>query len=599
MLDEARGLRRREEAVLAVVDPFEETAERGRDRGYAERAHLAQRVAEGLGHRRRQQREVGPDPRHVGGQLAAFVVELDVDAALAEVGLAGLAAAQEIHVGELDQPRQHPVEQVAALGAVDPAGHQQHRARPAGRRRVDDRCVEGREPMGDDAPGQCGEARLDADQVSACGEARRDQRGAGRKHQLDPARAKRRPEGRIALVEGQVGGGGERRGQSLGRETGRIGAEVGVQDRPARIVVVGHDQRRQPRRQRVERVADERRDHDRVDREVADHGGERGAPGGMRDRGRGDRPVEHEAPQRRRARHRGQHQLEHLPVATPPGMAARDQRQVAMGLVGRREIVDEAVDAAAPAVDHVQHDRSAVEAGQGRDRGRDRREAAAQDLERRCRRCVARIGGQGGAMQRRARRADVERVHDETTDRLGQRVRRAPPDAREPGQCRRAPQRAPARPVRGGHGAPRSIEGRAAVDGRGVGDGQPGADRDRRQRGLRRQRRDEVRVGATGGGQQPCEPAGRQRRVGAQHDRRRRGIRPVQRAQRFPRFGTGGLDPEAVRQVPERLARRAGIGAVEQQDRQGLGRGRHGRGSAKGRRLSSTPPRAATRRAAA
>lgn len=281
--------------------------------------------------------------------------------------------------------------------------------------------------MGDDAPGQCGEARLDADQVSACGEARRDQRGAGRKHQLDPARAKRRPEGRIALVEGQVGGGGERRGQSLGRETGRIGAEVGVQDRPARIVVVGHDQRRQPRRQRVERVADERRDHDRVDREVADHGGERGAPGGMRDRGRGDRPVEHEAPQRRRARHRGQHQLEHLPVATPPGMAARDQRQVAMGLVGRREIVDEAVDAAAPAVDHVQHDRSAVEAGQGRDRGRDRREAAAQDLERRCRRCVARIGGQGGAMQRRARRADVERVHDETTDRLGQRVRRAPP----------------------------------------------------------------------------------------------------------------------------------------------------------------------------
>jgi len=76
-------------------------------------------------------------------------------------------------------------------------------------------------------------------------------------------------------------------------------AEVAMQRRPERVMIMDYRERRQPRRERVEAVADQRRDDDRVDAERFDDVGEQRAIPCVNERGVGDRQRQRNATKRR------------------------------------------------------------------------------------------------------------------------------------------------------------------------------------------------------------------------------------------------------------------------------------------------------------
>ena len=117
-------------------------------------------------------------------------------------------------------------------------------------------------------------------------------------------------------------------GDALGIiERERAVAEIAMQDRPQRIVVVHDPHGRQAAAQRVEAVPDQRRNDDRIDRLFAQQFVEQRAIAGVGNRGVGDCDRQRNAPQRW-TRHRTVVDFE--PFAVPLALVAAARNEHAM-----------------------------------------------------------------------------------------------------------------------------------------------------------------------------------------------------------------------------------------------------------------------------
>ena len=404
------GIRIDEESVDFVGDALDIGAHARGDHRHAEIAQLRQRVAEGLGHGRHQHRGVGGEAGEHAGQFLALVVEHDVHARAAEERMRIRAGAEQEDVGMLAQARQYLLEQLRTLAAAHAARDDQAQARARRNRAAARRgCRPWRQPVRDHRRGQRGQWRGQAQVVGQRRAARRGQgrlRGQQGRHGLV---AQPLPVAGIGLGEFAICAERGQVGAALRLVEGQRGiAEVAMQDRPQRVVVVDNAQGRQAAAQDVEAMADQGGDDDRVDRPGLQPFAEQVAIGGIVDGGFGDRAGQGDALQRRPG-HRAVMQFEPFAVALARVAAPRDQHQMACVVETPAEIAHPAFGAAAPAMQHVQHDRSAVEAGQsGRHvLGQCRAELFAQAGQRRGWLRIARVGVGCGSLQGTIARGDV------------------------------------------------------------------------------------------------------------------------------------------------------------------------------------------------
>jgi hypothetical protein len=127
--------------------------------------------------------------------------------------------------------------------------------------------------MLDPTPAQFAQRRFDPLQIAFDAGRRRNHRGARGDECLDVGRAQVAP-GRCTRVldfemaTGLLQCGAHRLRRKIMAEI----AEIRMQARPHRIVVVRHDRGRQTGAQCIEAVADERRNHHRADAEIVQHG---------------------------------------------------------------------------------------------------------------------------------------------------------------------------------------------------------------------------------------------------------------------------------------------------------------------------------------
>ncbi len=250
-----------------------------------------------------------------------------------------------------------------------------------------------REAVRDHVLRQLGELRRQTQMIGQRGATRRDQRRAGSAQRGDGRIAQHAPVLRIAI--GEFGIGAVRREIASALrivEAQALVAEIAVQRRPQRIVIVDHDVRRETRREHVEAVTDQRRDDDRVDAMIAHDAVEQLAVRAVGDRRVGDRARQRNA-QARRTLERAVVKLQPFAVPLARETSARDQHEMTRFAERRCEIAHPALGAAAPAVQHVQQHGSRIEAGSirhgaGGKRGGD---AFAQRGERRRRRWIARV----------------------------------------------------------------------------------------------------------------------------------------------------------------------------------------------------------------
>jgi hypothetical protein len=362
--DERVGVRGDQETIDAVLDAFDERADARRDHGQGEAAQFRQRVAEGFGDGRQQQRRVGTQAREQVGQVVAAIVEQDVDAAFSEQLLRVGTGAEQEQLGVFAQTWQRCGEQLRALAGADAADHDEAQF-PAfgwrfGLRRIVRPCGQS---MLNHRVAQCRELWREAQLIGKRRSARRDERHLRLDERAHERIAQAFPVRGIAVREHVVAA---RIGEVafalriVERERGV--AEIAMQRRPQRIVVVQDADRRQVCAQRVEAVADQRGDDDRVDAVGAHDVREQVAIRIVAERSVCNCARKRPA-RERRAGHRAVVQFQPFAMPAPREAAARDQHEVMRLRVGRGEVAHPALGAAAPAVQDVQDHGFGVEAG--------------------------------------------------------------------------------------------------------------------------------------------------------------------------------------------------------------------------------------------
>ena len=226
----------------------------------------------------------------------------------------GTRAEQE-HVRVFAQLRQRRDQQLGAFAAADAAGHDEAQATARGSRRHCWRCHRPRcDPVRNHMCAQIAQFRGESELVRERCTTRCDQCRLRRAQCADGFVAERAPMVRIAVRELSVGAGEIARALRV-VEAMRGIAEIAMQRRPQRIVVVHDPVQRQASAQSVEAVPDQRGDDNRIDTIGVDNALEQVAVAGVTDCGVGNRARQRETSQRRS----GQRAVAELqPFTRPP-----------------------------------------------------------------------------------------------------------------------------------------------------------------------------------------------------------------------------------------------------------------------------------------
>jgi hypothetical protein len=190
-----------------------------------------------------------------------------------------------------------------------------------------------------------------------------------RDHQLDPvteqvagiAAIERLPEVRVPFTEQTVTGMSEHRLTAGARvESLLLIAEIAMQLRPQREVIMRYDQYRQIQLQHVQTVPDHRTDQHSGHAKLGHDPLHDLAVAWVRKAGTADRRYQRPTSQRQAARQ--QAQFQRLAVAPARPAATRPQAEIDSAVIGTGQILSETLDAAAPFVQHVQDHRPPIEA---------------------------------------------------------------------------------------------------------------------------------------------------------------------------------------------------------------------------------------------
>ena len=173
--------------------------------------------------------------------------------------------------------------------------------------------------------------------------------------------------------------------------------EIGVQDRPDRVVIVADLDRRQAGAQYIETVSDQGRHHHPGDCIALHDECQHGRAGGVMDGGVADCHRQRPLPQQVQAAACDDMQLQGFAIAAACKLSAGAQCKMDLVVVAIGKIAHEAFDATAPAVQDVQQNGTSI---QPRKNQRQRRRITANEFTQhaqwRCRWRIATIVGHGG-----------------------------------------------------------------------------------------------------------------------------------------------------------------------------------------------------------
>ena len=360
------GIRLDQQSVPAVVDALGQRAHAGGNHRQTQAAHFRQRVAEGLGHGRQDQRCIGLEGGQQLRQFVALVVQQHMHTGLAEKVHAFRAGTQKNQFGVFRERGQHRVQQVGALAAAHPSRHHQakalarwwlgqlHRVRPCSQTVRDDGTAQRlqlrRQPQ------------FDRHGAGAGG----NQAGPGTKGSIDKGAPQCLPMCRIAMrkLESRA-----RIGQRA-VQTGLIKdqcwiTEIAMQHRPQRVVVMHHQAGRQAGPQRVQGMPDQGRHDHGVDAEIGHNRLQKFAIAGMMDGAVGNAVRRLEAaPGRAAAARIGQREAFAVAAAAETAMGL--QQQMVVRCISLGKIPHPAGCTTTPTVVDVQNHRLAVETRQAR-----------------------------------------------------------------------------------------------------------------------------------------------------------------------------------------------------------------------------------------